>query len=221
MSSPNDAHKTRTICELTLHTRALKNVRDNLVVSKSLKLLLSDNKETSVTISRIILSIWNFRQLTWRNARKYNRQCNLANQRNVPVTTRQKKIPWLTAVRRRTLLASCCCEYRFVLLLFCFGFLSGPFKRNMYDKTDESLYWKQSTYRFLKCTSTETLDKNKKTLILVFRCWHYKKNGQSLRKSFEVMNEMFIFNSFRIKIKYSRCCFIVFVLEIAVFTKRG
>ena len=25
-----------------------------------------------------------------------------------------------------------------------------------------------------KCTSTETLDKNKKTLILVFRCWHYK-----------------------------------------------
>ena len=91
----------------------------------------------------------------------------------------------------------------------------------MYDKTDESLYWKQSTYRFLKCTSTETLDKNKKTLILVFRCWHYKKNGQSLRKSFEVMNEMFIFNSFCIKIKYSRCCFVVFVLEIAVFTKRG
>ena len=25
-----------------------------------------------------------------------------------------------------------------------------------------------------KCTSTETLDKNRKTLILVFRCWHYK-----------------------------------------------
>ena len=59
-----------TIGELTLHTRAVKNVRDNLVVSKSPKLLLSDNKETSVTISRIILSIWNFRQLTWRNASK-------------------------------------------------------------------------------------------------------------------------------------------------------
>ena len=150
MSSPNDAHKTRTICELTLHTRALKNVRDNLVVSKSLKLLLSDNKETSVTISRIILSIWNFRQLTWRNARKYNRQCNLANQRNVPVTTRQKKIPWLPAARRRTLLASCCCECHFVLLLFRFGFLSETFKRKMYDETDESLYYKQSMHRFLK-----------------------------------------------------------------------
>ena len=59
-----------TICELTLHTRAVKNVRDNLVVSKSPKLLLSDNKETSVTISRIILSIWNFRKPTWWNASK-------------------------------------------------------------------------------------------------------------------------------------------------------
>ena len=113
-----------------------------------------------------------------------------------PCDNARKRFCSPTAVRRRTILASCCCECRFVLLLFCFGFLSGPFKRNMYDKTDESLYWKQSTYRFLKCTSTETLDKNKKTLILVFRCWHYKKNGQSLRKSFEVMNEMFIFNSF-------------------------
>ena len=50
----------------------------------------------------------------------------------------------------------------------------------------------------LKCRSTETSDKNKKTLIVVFRCWHYKTNGQSLRKLFEVMNEMIIFNSFRI-----------------------
>ena len=30
-------------------------------------------------------------------------------------------------------------------------------------------------------------------LILVFRCWHYKNKWT---KSFEVMNEMFIFNSF-------------------------
>ena len=47
-----------------------------------------------------------------------------------------------------------------------------------------------------KCTSTETLDKNKKTLILTFRCWHYKTNRQSLQKSFEDTIEMFTFNSF-------------------------
>ena len=49
---------------------ALTNVHDNLVISKSPKLLFSDNKETRVTISRIIFSIWNFWQLTWRNASK-------------------------------------------------------------------------------------------------------------------------------------------------------
>ena len=83
--------------------------------------------------------------LSQSNARKYNRQCKLANQPKVPVTTHQKKSCWLAVVRRRTLSASCCCECRFVLLLFCFGILSGPFKRKMYDQTDESLYWKQST----------------------------------------------------------------------------
>ena len=91
--------------------------------------------------------------LSQSNARKYNRQCRLANQRKVPVTTRQKMFRLLTAVRRRTLLASCCCECRFVLLLFCFGFLPGTFtgcKRKIYDQTDESLYRKQSTHRFLK-----------------------------------------------------------------------
>ena len=77
-----------------------------------------------------------------------------------------------------------------------YGFLSGPFKGKMYDQTDKSLYWKQSTHRFLKMTSTEALDKNTKTLILVFRCWVAKTNGKSLRKSFEAMNEMFIFNNF-------------------------
>ena len=75
--------------------------------------------------------------LSQSNARKYNRQCKLANQRKVPVITRQKKFRCLTAVRWLTLLASCCCECRLVLLLFCFGFLSGPFKRKMYDQTDE------------------------------------------------------------------------------------
>ena len=48
------------------------------------------------------------------------------------------------AVRRRTLLASSCCKCGFFLLLFCFGFLSGPFKRKMYDQTDESLADKEA-----------------------------------------------------------------------------
>ena len=54
--------------------------------------------------------------------------------------------------------------------------------------------------RFLKMNKHQkTLDNNKKTLIVVYRCWHHHKtNGQSLRKLFEVMNEMFIFKSFRI-----------------------
>ena len=56
-----------------------------------------------------------------------------------------------------------------------------------------------------KCTRTETLDKNKKTLILVFRCWHYKTNGQSLWKSFEVTNEMFISIVFVFKLSLSIC----------------
>ena len=42
-------------------------------------------------------------------------------------------------------------------------------------------------------SSTETLDKNKKTLMLVFRCWHYKNKQTMSAELFEVMNEMFIF----------------------------
>ena len=69
----------------------------------------------------------------------------------------------------------------------------------MYDQTNKSLYYKQSMHRFLKMymASTETLDKNKKTLILVFRCWHYKKQTDKVcGNHFEVMNKMFIFNCF-------------------------
>ena len=51
----------------------------------------------------------------------------------------------------------------------------------------------------MKCSNSEPLDKNKKTLTDVFRYTRqYKTNGQSLRKSFEVMNEMFTFNTFRV-----------------------
>ena len=47
-----------------------------------------------------------------------------------------------------------------------------------------------------KCASTETLDKNKKTLILLFRCWHYKNKLTKSAEIVWVMIDMFIFNSF-------------------------
>ena len=71
-----------------------------------------------------------------------------------------------------------------------------------------------------KCTSTKTLDKNKKTLILVLRCRHYKR---SLRKSFEVMNEVFTFNRFRVYISIcivalsSNCVLLVLILIFLCF----
>ena len=133
------------------------------------------------------------------------------------MTTCQKRFRWLTEGSSANPLGFLFCECRFALLLFGFGLLFGPLKRkNVWPNS-----WKTGNSRRIdpwKSTSTETLDKNKKTLILVFRCWHSKANGQSLRKSFEVMNEMFIFTSFCIWIKYLRCCFVFFVLEIAVFT---
>ena len=104
------------------------------------------------------------------------------------MTTRQKKSRSLTAR----------------WLLFCFGFLSAPFK-----KENVWLNWWKFVLETIndswKCRSTETLDKNKKTLIVVFRRWHYKTNGQSLWKSFEVMNEMFISIVFVCKLSLSIC----------------
>ena len=98
-------------------------------------------------------------------------------------------------------------------MLFCFGFLSGLLKENVRPN-----WWKcavETINDSWKCTSTKTLDKNKKTLILVFRCRHYKT---SLRKSFEVMNEIFTFNRFRVYISIcivalsSNCVLLVLIL---------
>ena len=114
-----------------------------------------------------------------------------------------KKSRSLTAVRRQTLLACCCCECCFVLLLFCFGFLSGPFKNERVWLN----WWKfvlETINDSWKYRSTETLDKNNKTLIPVFRCWHYKTNGQ-LWKSFEAINEIFISIFFVFKLSLSIC----------------
>ena len=59
--------------------------------------------------------------LSQSNARKYNSQCKLANQRK---TLRQhsKKVLLADGCLSANTLAPCCCECCFVLLLFCFGF---------------------------------------------------------------------------------------------------
>ena len=76
------------------------------------------------------------------------------------MTTRQNKFHWLTAVRRRTLLASCCCECRFVLAS-CLGHLKG---KGM-TKLMKFCIGNNQRIDSGKCTSAETLDRNKKILI--------------------------------------------------------
>ena len=103
----------------------------------------------------------------------------------------------------------CCC----FVLASCLGYLKGKCMTKLM-KVWEVCIGNNHRIDSWTCTlGTETLDKNKKTKIIVLRCWHYKKNGQSLWKSFEVMNEKFIFNNLCIYIKYLRCCFVFFVLE--------
>ena len=101
----------------------------------------------------------------------------------VPVIARQKKFRWLMAVRRRTLLASCFCECHFILQLGCFASCLGHLKGKCMTKLMKVCIGNHQRIDSRKCTSTETLDKNLKTLILVFRCWHYKAKW---RKPFEV-----------------------------------
>ena len=68
----------------------------------------------------------------------------------------------------------------------------------MYDQTDESLYRKQSTHRFLKMCKHWNFEQEKENTDTYF-CLDVgitKTNGQSLRKSFEVMIDMFFVNVF-------------------------
>ena len=113
-------------------------------------------------------------------ARKYSRQCKLDNQSscdNAP-----KKVSLADVGSSATLLAS------------CLGHLKG---KCMTKLIKVSIGNNQRIDSW--CTSTEILDKNKKTMILLFRCWHYKTKRT---KSAEIVwgnewNEMFtIFNSF-------------------------
>ena len=118
---------------------------------------------------------------------------NIIGNAKVPVIARQKKFCWLMAVPWRTLLASCFCECHFILQLGCFASCLGHLKGKCMTKLMKVCIGNHQRIDSWKCTSTETLDKNIKTLIFVFRCWHYKTKWT---KPFEVMNEMFIFNSF-------------------------
>ena len=110
----------------------------------------------------------------------------------------------------------CCC----FVLASCLGYLKGKCMTKLM-KVWEVCIGNNHRIDSWTCTlGTETLDKNEKTKIIVFRCWHYKKkNGQSLWKSFEVMNEKFIFNNLCIYIKYY--CVVALsslYLKIAVLT---
>ena len=63
-----------------------------------------------------------------------------------------------------------------VLFCFCFVLASclGHLKGKCMTKLMRVCIANNQRIDSRKCTSTETLEKNKKTLMLVFRCWHYK-----------------------------------------------
>ena len=81
---------------------------------------------------------------------------------------KKKMFRWLMGVRRRTLLASCYFECR--VLASCLGHLKGK----CMTKLMKVCIGNSQRIEPWKCTSIETLDKNKTTPILVFRCWNHK-----------------------------------------------
>ena len=86
-----------------------------------------------------------------------------------PCDNAPKKFRSLTAVCWETILVSRCCDCRFVLAS-CLGQLKG----NCMTKLMKVCIGNNQRADSWKRTRTETLYKNNKTLILVFRCWHYK-----------------------------------------------
>ena len=66
-----------------------------------------------------------------------------------PCDNSPKKSPWLTAVRRRTVLASCCCECCFVLLLF-----SGQSLRKSFEVMNEMFTSTVFVFKFSICIAT-------------------------------------------------------------------
>ena len=92
------------------------------------------------------------------------------------MTTRQKKFRWLTAVRFVGEHSWLLVAVNVVLFCCCFDLASclGHLKGKCMTKLMKVCIGNNQRTASWKCTSTGTLDKNKKTLILVFRCWHYK-----------------------------------------------
>ena len=152
-----------------------------------LALKLSERKrmEYSIVIhwlrAKLSFNLRKIGQLVWA---KQNKQCKLANQRAVSATTRQKKFCWLTAVRHGehswllvavNVVLFCCC----FAMASCLGHLKGK----CMTKLMKVCIRNNQRIDSWKCSSTETLDKDKKTLITVFRCWpHYKNKRSHLRQ---------------------------------------
>ena len=139
-------------------------------------------------------------------------------------------IHWLRAKLSSNLTAVRHSEHSWILfavnvVLFCCCFVMasclGHLKGKCMTKLMKVCIRNNQSIDSWKCASTETLDKDKKTLITVFRCWPHCKNKRTKSSEpFEPPFEAPKLSSIVFVFKLSICVVALssFVLEIAVFT---